>query len=245
MDLGHDQYQNKHYGSQAQALTCPICDRPILPTTKFCAHCRAVILRRYCPGCGKLVPDAAYLCPYCDTPSTAPQKKKGSYASFAAGAAILVIFAYFLISTSFDSPKDQSPIAVDQPKAATLTASKTPAPAKPKQMPPAASTPVSQPAPIAAPDPADGERLNYQGHQLMQQKKFGEAVVVLRKAVAALNDPHAPAYGYARFNLGQSLRITGNAKEAVPFLEEALQIIPQKELAQNELSKAQQVLQPQ
>lgn len=247
MDLGHEHYQPKHYGSQAQSLACPICDHPILPSTKFCAHCRAAILRRYCPGCAKLVPDAAYLCPYCDTPSTAQYKQKQSYASFAVGAGILLVFIYVLMSTSVELPKDQSPFGGNPARTTTMPeASKAATPAVAEPYPVAASIPARQPAakpaPKVAPDPAEGERLNYQGHQLIQQKQFNEAVIVLRKAVALLPDAGAPAYSYARFNLGQALRITGNAKEAIPFLEEALKVIPQKELAQDELTKAHQIL---
>jgi len=50
-------------------LHCVDCHGEISPETILCPHCGVPILRRYCGGCGKLIPDSAETCPYCGVAS--------------------------------------------------------------------------------------------------------------------------------------------------------------------------------
>ena len=216
------------------ALRCPICERPIQPSTKFCSHCRAAILRRYCPGCARLVPDATDLCPYCGTPATAtPRLNTNRPLMFTTSALFLVCLLVWIFSFTGASTNQEM-------KSSTVR--ETTAHAVPVQ-PVHLSSPVrSTPPPVSiTKDPSaisEGEQLNYKGHQLLQNRQYAEAVSVLRNATGKLRNTGSPAYGYALFNLGQSLRLSGNPGEAVVVLEEALRLIPEKDMAQRELTRA-------
>jgi serine/threonine-protein kinase len=121
---------------------------------------------------------------------------------------------------------------------------------KPKKKPEAKKEPKSD-APAAAPaqpeedtasyDPARGAELNDQGYTLMQQGDFDGAVPVLQQAV----DSFPPGtddlnYAYALFNLGSALRQAGRPDEAIPILEQRLEIPNQTETVQRELDLARQ-----
>jgi serine/threonine-protein kinase len=103
---------------------------------------------------------------------------------------------------------------------------------------PRRSEPRDETAPRVA-GVAEGRRLNDQGFALMQQGRYGEAVDVLRRAVAAFprgtDDVH---YAYALFNLGRSLRLAGRPEEAMPILEQRLQIPNQTDAVERELELA-------
>jgi RNA polymerase subunit RPABC4/transcription elongation factor Spt4 len=72
-------------------LACQQCHGKIAPEAKFCPQCHAVILRRYCPGCKKLVPDHAPNCPYCGTSATQKSKQRILLDSTNATPLILVL----------------------------------------------------------------------------------------------------------------------------------------------------------
>jgi serine/threonine-protein kinase len=91
----------------------------------------------------------------------------------------------------------------------------------------------------ATSDAASGAELNEQGFALMQQGDYAGAIPVLQNAVEAF-----PAgtddlnYAYALFNLGKSLRLAGRPEEAIPILEQRLQIPNQTETVRAELDAA-------
>lgn len=216
------------------ALTCPICERPIQPSTKFCSHCSAAILRRYCPGCARLVPDATEICPYCGTPATAtPSLKSNRPLVLAASALFLVCVLVWIFSFKSTSTHQEMTPSIVQER---------PAHAVPVQPVHLSSPAKTAQAPVSATKDSsaisEGEQLNYKGHLLLQNRQFAEAVSVLRIATTKLKNTGSPAYGYALFNLGQSLRLSGNSAEAVGVLEEALKLIPEKDMAQRELTRA-------
>ena len=76
----------------------------------------------------------------------------------------------------------------------------------------------------------------------MKERRFEEAIPLLQRAVSNLKGTGAPEYPYALFNLAQATRMSGNPREAVPLLEECLKIIPNQELARNELMRTYQIL---
>ncbi len=74
----------------------------------------------------------------------------------------------------------------------------------------------------------------------MQQKRFGEAVVVFKDAVQAFpTETNDLTYGEALYNLGHSLRVTGNPDQAIPVLSRALRFPPYRSAAFLELRIAQ------
>jgi eukaryotic-like serine/threonine-protein kinase len=127
-----------------------------------------------------------------------------------------------------DTKKDRPEKKKDQPKAD----------AAPKEQAPAA--PEEQ-ASSGSSDSARGAALNDEGFILMNQGRYDEAVSKLQEAV----DSFPPGtddlnYAYALFNLGKSLRLAGRPEEAVPVLEQRLQIPNQTETVRAELERAKQ-----
>ena len=119
-----------------------------------------------------------------------------------------------------------------------------PAPAPEEEAEPA---PAPEPAPEPEPEaqaPADnnagGAGLNAQGFELMNAGRYDEAIPVLQQAVDDLAGTGDVNYAYALYNLGRSLRLAGRPAEAVPFLEQRLQIPNQRGVVRQELDAARQ-----
>ena len=85
-------------------------------------------------------------------------------------------------------------------------------------------------------DPARGAELNDEGFILMNQGRYDEAVTVLQQAVDSFPPGTSDLnYAYALFNLGKSLRLAGRPDEAIPVLEQRLEIPNQTETVKHEL----------
>jgi hypothetical protein len=101
-----------------------------------------------------------------------------------------------------------------------------------------------EPAPEETPAPADegasGADLNTQGFELMNQGRYDEAIPVLQQAVDALAGSADLNYAYALYNLGRALRLAGRPAEAIPVLEQRLQIPNQQGVVRRELEAARQ-----
>ncbi|MBV9607675.1 MAG: tetratricopeptide repeat protein, partial [Solirubrobacterales bacterium] len=118
-------------------------------------------------------------------------------------------------------------------KAAVVRAK--PAPAKTP-----ANTVTGTPAAATTPAPV-ADTLEAHGHQLMLNGDYSAAIPVLRNAVAAA--PHTSlTYAYALYDLGRSLRLSGDPKDAVAVLYQRLQIPDQTETVREELQLALQAL---
>ena len=125
-------------------------------------------------------------------------------------------------------------------------------PAEPKKKPKAKKeTPKkAEEPPASAPstgdestsyDPARGAQLNSQGFDLMNQGDYDAAIPVLQQAVKSFPPGTSDLnYAYALFNLGKSLRLGGRPDEAIPVLEQRLQIPNQTGTVQRELDLAKQ-----
>lgn len=218
-----------------QGMLCPNCGRTIQPTTSFCAHCRAAILRRYCAGCNRLVPDATKICPYCTTPATA-KPRLHRFSPTSVGTGIAIAASLFLVIQGIRNTQVTQPVSSKGPVHAELTAEKMPSTAR-----------VAKPiAPQNPPSIENPTQLNIQGHELIKQKRYAEAAEVLRKAVNAFgHNSTAPAYPYAVFNLGQALRLSGNPKAAIPVMNACMNLIADPEMAKRELALDYQALSPQ
>jgi eukaryotic-like serine/threonine-protein kinase len=90
-----------------------------------------------------------------------------------------------------------------------------------------------------ASDPAAGAALNDEGYSLIQQGRHEDAVPVLRRAVRSFPEGTTDInYAYALYNLGNALRLSGRPEQAIPILEERLQIPNQTDTVQAELDVA-------
>jgi serine/threonine-protein kinase len=73
----------------------------------------------------------------------------------------------------------------------------------------------------------DPVALNNSGYSMILQGKPTDAVAPLQRSVAAFRAQQRTGqidYAYALYNLGNALRLSGRAAEAIPFLEERLRI---------------------
>jgi Flp pilus assembly protein TadD len=96
---------------------------------------------------------------------------------------------------------------------------------------------VSTPAPTttapaattAAPTGSSGDALNAQAYELMKRGDYAGAVPLLQQAVQALQGQTGDINnGYANYNLAVSLMRLGRCSEAIPYLETAKQLEPDR-----------------
>jgi len=111
-------------------------------------------------------------------------------------------------------------------------------------------TPHAVPVPVS---PARAAQLDEQGHEMLERGRYGEAIAMLDKTLAAtgetVRDCLQPAseacltYAYALYDLGRALRLDGDPADAVPVLQRRLQIENQRATvqAQLELALAQKI----
>ncbi|MBV9802087.1 MAG: protein kinase [Solirubrobacterales bacterium] len=154
-------------------------------------------------------------------------------AALAAGAAVAALAIGTLGGGGGSPPRDSAAATrvsrpASHPRAGTQT---TPAPTHTTNttvtVTPAAAT---TPAPVA-------DTLEAHGHQLMENGQYSAAIPVLRQAVGAA--PHGSlTYAYALYDLGRSLRLSGDPKAAVTVLYERLQIPNQTDVVREQLQLA-------
>jgi serine/threonine-protein kinase len=97
----------------------------------------------------------------------------------------------------------------------------------------------SEPPPAAAGSSESGAALNEQGYAMIQAGEYEAAVPVLEEAVASYPEGSEDlGYAYALFNLGNALRLSGRPEEAIPILEQRLQIPNQTSTVEGELEAA-------
>jgi serine/threonine-protein kinase len=97
--------------------------------------------------------------------------------------------------------------------------------------PPPTTSPTTTPTttPTAAPAGSSGDALNAQAYQLMQRGDYAGALPLLQQAVQALQGQTGDINnGYANYNLAVDLIRLGRCAEAVPYLETAKQLEPDR-----------------
>ncbi len=100
------------------------------------------------------------------------------------------------------------------------------------------TTTTTATAPASA-APTEGAQLNDQGYGLINAGHYEEAVAVLRRAVDSFPEGTTDlTYAYALYNLGHALRLAGRPEEAIPVLEQRLEIPNQVETVERELAAA-------
>jgi tetratricopeptide (TPR) repeat protein len=219
------------------AVLCRECHGRILPEDKFCKHCDAVILRRYCPGCRKLVPDHALMCPYCG--ANAGEKPTAGILQYPNNLA-LIIFILFAASLFFLWPHQKSNQVKSSPQKVEVAKTvKAPLPVKEarKSSP---SVPKKTRVVKVVKNLEEGTRLNLQGHALIQQGRYQEAVSTLHQAVQTFPDNSENIqYVFAQYNLAHSLRKIGKSEEAIPYLKRCIAYDSHNVMFQKELQAAQ------
>ncbi|MGA2454790.1 MAG: hypothetical protein ABSG93_14830 [Solirubrobacteraceae bacterium] len=108
---------------------------------------------------------------------------------------------------------------------------------------------VTPPTPVSA---ALAAQLESRGHELLQTGQYGEAVPVLRRALAATGEnvggclqpasEQCLTYAYALYDLGRALMLSGSTVAAVGVLEHRLQIENQRPIVAAELESARRQL---
>jgi eukaryotic-like serine/threonine-protein kinase len=135
--------------------------------------------------------------------------------------------------------KSQSKSQATQSQATTQATTQSQATTQATQ--PAQTTQTPPPAQAKSDDPV---ALNDQGFALIGQGKPNDAVAPLQRSVAAFRAQGRKSeigYAYALYNLGNALRLSGRPAEAIPFLQERLQVSNYKRgIVEKELRTAQQ-----
>jgi serine/threonine-protein kinase len=156
-------------------------------------------------------------------------------------AAIVFVLAAVIAAIAGGGGGGGSATNASTPQHTTTTTHKPKAKPKPK---PAATTPAQTqtqtPAQTqAAPPTTDKRALALQGHNLIAQGNYDQAINTLRQAVqncpVSTTDPCA----YALYDLGHALRLAGRPSEAIPILQQRLQNPDQRAAVQQELQLAE------
>ena len=160
-----------------------------------------------------------------------------------AAAAIVAVAVAGTIGSGGGSPASST--ARDQQAAArtrTTTVRHPTAPSKPatKTQSTAAQTQTqtvtATPAAATTPPPV-AETLEARGHQLMEDGSYTAAIPVLRQALSSAS-PGSLTYAYALYDLGRSLRLAGDPKDAAQVLWQRLQIPNQTGAVRQQLQLA-------
>ncbi|HEX3240560.1 MAG TPA: serine/threonine-protein kinase [Solirubrobacterales bacterium] len=97
----------------------------------------------------------------------------------------------------------------------------------------------SEPPAPSGGDPALATSLNDEGYELLQAGRYEAAIPKLEESVSTFPPGTDDInYAYALFNLGNALRLSGRAAEAIPILEQRLEIADQTGAVAAELEAA-------
>jgi tetratricopeptide (TPR) repeat protein len=228
--------------TQNIAVLCRECHGRIQPEDKFCNHCDAVILRRYCAGCRRLVPDHVLMCPYCG--ASASEKPKVGILQNPMNVATLILIV-FVASLYLLWPSDKKTNQVKLPAQQSIKAPEVAQiPAAKKEVKPAVTVSTKKAAVVkVAKNIEEGARLNLQGHALIKQGKYQEAVSTLHQAVETFpENTENIEYVFAQYNLAHSLRKIGKSDEAIPYLKRCIAYDSHNQMFQKELQAAQRDL---
>jgi tetratricopeptide (TPR) repeat protein len=89
----------------------------------------------------------------------------------------------------------------------------------------------------------EGARLNLQGHSLIKQGRYQEAVSTLHQAIDTFPENSGNIeYVFAQYNLAHSLRKIGKSEEAIPYLKRCIAYDSHNVMFQKELQAAQRDL---
>jgi len=144
----------------------------------------------------------------------------------AVGGAIAAI----VLTNGDNKPKAAPP---SQPRTVTVTNQ-----ASTVQTTVTSPTTAPPPPPAPASSSLSGSALNEAGFTKMQAGDYTGALPLLQQAVTKLSGVGFPNEAYANYNLGYTLLQLGSCSEAVPYLERAQQLEPQRHEPKDALKRA-------
>ncbi len=155
-------------------------------------------------------------------------------AALGAAAAVAVAIAGTIGSGGSGSARSAASLKppVKTAKAAPEPAPTAPAPPKTTSTATVTATPAASTSAPPGPD-----QLEAQGHQLMEQGNYSAAIPVLRQAVNA-SSPGGLTYAYALYDLGRSLRLAGDPRDAAAVLWQRMKIPNQTDAVRQQLQLA-------
>jgi serine/threonine protein kinase len=151
--------------------------------------------------------------------------------------AAAAVIALLLASGDGGSPTPSGPAASAAPDRSSQGQGQSTQPSRTTTT--TTTTTTTAPASAAPAEGVSGAQLNEQGYALIGEGRYEEAVAVLQRAVASFPEGTSDLnYAYALYNLGQALRLAGRPEEAIPILEQRLQIPNQVPTVRRELAAA-------
>jgi serine/threonine-protein kinase len=148
-------------------------------------------------------------------------------------AVLLVVAGAIAALSNGGNDKGLAPVvATKKPKAAPKK--KPSAPQQQSQTTPAPAQSQTTPAPAASGDPA---AMQAQAHDLINQGRYDEAIA-LDTQVVDKGPGSGLTYAYALYDLGHALRLAGRPAEAIPILQQRMQIDNQRGVVKAELKQA-------
>ena len=172
------------------------------------------------------------------TPATSYARRRSAVPLFAAllllGAVAGGLAAYLLTrGDNRAAPSAPQPSATTVLRTVTRASGQTTTVQQTITTTPPAST-ASAPA-----SGASGQSLNDQGYAKMRVGDFAGALPLLQQAVQKLSGVGYPYEAYANYNLGYTLLQLGSCDEAVPYLERAQELEPQRKEPRQALKRAE------
>ena len=148
-------------------------------------------------------------------------------------AAVAGAIAAIVLSSGSDKTKASAPPV---PRTVTVTTQgSTGVTTVTTQQPPPPSPP---PSPAPASSSLSGSALNDAGFAKMQAGDYTGALPLLRQAVTKLRGVGYPSEAYANYNLGYTLLQLGRCSEAIPYLQQAQRLEPQRHEPKDALQRA-------
>jgi serine/threonine-protein kinase len=170
-----------------------------------------------------------------------PQSRRRlAVAALAAGVSgiVLAAVASGMFSAAHGSPASHTA----KTQAAATTAGRHRHRSRPHARPASTTTSTIQASPVAASTPPPtADTLEARGHALLNDGDYSGAISVLRRAVRAAS-PSSLTYAYALFDLGRSLRLSGDPKDAATVLWQRMKIPNQTGIVRYELELALRAL---
>jgi len=122
----------------------------------------------------------------------------------------------------------------------TTTIVSTTLPAAPTTAATATTTPATAATPSATPSGTGAHALNDAGYSKMRRGDYAGALPLLQQAVQQLRGarPSDPYEAYANYNLGYTLLHLDRCRAAIPFLQRAQQLEPQRPEPGRDLARA-------
>ena len=164
------------------------------------------------------------------SPVTRRRARRSRWPALAALLALLAIcgaIAAIVLTNGDNNPKASAPL---RPRTVTIT--------HPGSTVQTTVTSPTTPPPPTSSSSLSGSALNDAGYSKMQAGDYAGALPLLQQAVAKLSGVGYPYEAYANYNVGYTLLQLGRCNEAVPYLERAQRLEPQRHEPKDALKRA-------